>query len=560
MLDLAIRFGTIVDGSGLPPFRGDIGISGGRIVSVGPVATAARTEVDATDLVVSPGFIDPHTHFDAQLLFDPVAEPELEHGVTTVVTGNCSLSLAPLRVDQRETFSAMFRLIEEMPKEAFDQGVDWRWGEGFEPMLKAVQSDLGINVAPLVGHSALRMFVMGDGAQGRVGTEAEIQEMARVLRGCLNAGAVGMSTSYIDIDPAFRPVPSRWASHHELDVLCAVLGEDGRMLQIVHEFYDPGLTVSRVEMLAELSLRHGIPTTLSPIFHSATMPAATGQVMAAVDRAWAAGARVWPQVQTRPVDLSFTLARRSAMFLTIPGWWEVMSRSDDEKRAAFSDPATRTRLVDAMNGRRAVAGIASMDPGSFVIREVASDANRELLGRTLKDIAAERNTTPADVLVDVALDEDLGTWFLRSHVAHVDTAAVGQLLAHPRVHIGASDAGAHVGTFATYGDTGHLFSEFVRRSGHLTLEAAVKKITSDPCRIWGLPGRGQLTAGYAADIVVFDADSIDRGPEVLADDFPGGFRWVRRSIGVDTVVVNGEIAWTKDEGYTSARAGQLATR
>jgi N-acyl-D-amino-acid deacylase len=559
MLDLAIRSGTVVDGSGLPPFRGDVGVSGGRIVSVGPAAAPARTEVDATGLVVSPGFIDPHTHFDAQLLFDPVAKPLLEHGVTTVVTGNCSLSLAPLRSDQRETFSAMFRLIEEMPKEAFDQGVDWRWGEGFKPMLKALQADLGINVAPLVGHSALRLFVMGDGAQGRVATEAEIQEMARVLRGCLEAGAVGMSTSYIDIDPAFRPVPSRWASHHELDALCAVLGEDGRMLQIVHEFFDPGLTVSRVEMLAELSLRHGIPTTLSPIFHNATMPGATGQVMEAVDRAWAAGARVWPQVQTRPVDLSFTLARRSAMFLAIPGWWDVMSQPDDEaKLAALTDPDTRRRLVDAMNGMNSRPGRA-MDAGSFVIREVARDRNRDLLGRSLKDIAAERNTTPGDALVDIAVDEDLGTWFLRSDVAHVDTDAVGELLAHPRVHVGASDAGAHVGTFATYGDTGHLFSEFVRRSGHLTLEAAVKKITLDPCRIWGLAGRGLLAAGYAADLVLFDAGSIDRGPEVLADDFPGGFRWVRRSVGVDTVVVNGEIGWTQRDGYTAARAGRVAT-
>jgi N-acyl-D-amino-acid deacylase len=560
MLDLAIRSGTIVDGSGLPPFRGDVGVSGGRIVSVGPAAAPAHTEVDAAGLVVSPGFIDPHTHFDAQLLFDPVAKPLLEHGVTTVVTGNCSLSLAPLRSDQRETFSAMFRLIEEMPKEAFDQGVDWRWGEGFEPMLKALQADLGINIAPLVGHSALRMYVMGDSAQGRVATEAEIQEMARVLRGCLKAGAVGMSTSYIDIDPAFRPVPSRWASHHELDRLCAVLGEDGRMLQIVHEFFDPGLTVSRVEMLADLSLRHGIPTTLSPIFHSATMPAATGQVMAAVDRAWAAGARVWPQVQTRPVDLSFTLARRSAMFLAIPGWWEVMSLPDDDsKLAALSDPATRRRLVDAMNGMHAGPGLG-LDAGGFVVREVGRDANRDLVGRTLQDIAAERNTTPADALVDVAIDENLRTWFLRSNVAHVDSAIVGDLLAHPRVHVGASDAGAHVGTFATYGDTGLLFSEFVRRSGRLTLEAAVKKITLDPCRIWGLPGRGLLAAGYAADLVVFDAGSIDRGPEVLADDFPGGFRWVRRSVGVDTVVVNGQIGWTERDGYTSARGGRLATQ
>jgi N-acyl-D-aspartate/D-glutamate deacylase len=559
MLDVALRGGLIVDGTGLPAFRGDVGIAGGRIASVGRAAGQAKVDIDAGGRVVAPGFVDPHTHFDAQLLFDPFATPLMEHGVTTVVTGNCSLSLAPLRAHQREAFSAMFRLIEEMPQEAFDEGVDWRWGEGFEPMLKALESNLAMNVAPLVGHSVLRLFVMGDDAQGRLATAGEIAQMADVLRACLDAGAVGMSTSYIDIDPAFRPVPSRWAAHTELDALCAVLGEKGKILQIVHEFYDPGLTVSRVEMLADLSLRHGIPTTLSPIFHSTIAPAATTQIMEAVDRAWADGARVWPQVQTRPIDLSFTLSRRSAMFLTIPGWWEVMSQADRaDKVAALRDPAARARLVQSMNAMGSVPGL-SMDPADFVVRQVALDRNEALVGRSLGEIAADQGSSPADALIDLALDEDLGTWFLRADVGHTDVDAVGGLLAHPHVHIGASDAGAHVGTFATYGDTGLLFSQFVGGAGQLTLEGAVKKVTADPCRIWGLPQRGELTVGYAADVVVFDAGTIGRGPEVLADDFPGGFRWVRRSEGVETVIVNGAVTWTKDGGYTAARPGAVVT-
>jgi N-acyl-D-amino-acid deacylase len=560
MIDLAIRNGLIVDGTGLPAYRGDLGVVDGKITAIGRVVSPARHELDATGLVVAPGFVDPHTHFDAQLLFDPFATPVMEHGVTTVVTGNCSLSLAPLRVDQRDRFSAMFRLIEEMPAEAFEKGVDWRWGEDFGAMVKALTESAAINVAPLVGHSVLRMFVMGDDAQGRAATDTEIDAMASLLRSCLDQGAVGMSTSFVDIDPAFRPVPSRWATFDELDRLCAVLGERGRMLQIVPEFYDAGLAVSRIEMLADLSLRHGIPTTPSPLFHSDVNPDATRLIMDAVDRAWSAGARVWQQVQTRPVDLSFTLDARSAMFLTIPGWWEVLSLPDHDSRlAAFRDVDVRRRLVDSLNGMESFPGL-NLEATSFIVREVADDRNRPLVGRNLGDIAAERHSTPADVLIDVAESEDLGTWFVRKDVGHTDSVVVGDLLTHPHVEIGASDAGAHVGSFATYGDTGLLFSRFVREAGRLTLEAAVKKLTSDQCTIWGLPNRGQLIPGYAADVVVFDAEAIDRGPERLADDFPGGSRWVRDSIGVNAVAVNGEVVWTERDGYAqAARPGQIAT-
>ena len=206
--------------------------------------------------------------------------------------------------------------------------------------------------------------------------------------------------------------------------------------------------------------------------------------------------------------------------------------------------------------------MSAFDAAKIVVRQVVLDQNRHLEGRTLGDIAAERGSTPSETLVDLAIEEELGTWFIRSDIGHVDTDAVGALLAHPNVHIGASDAGAHVGSFATQGDTGLLMSKFVRDSGALTIEQAVKKITSDVCAIWGLAGRGELRDGYAADVVVFDPETIDRGPEVASGDFPGGgTRWIRRSIGVDTVIVNGTVTWTKDEGYVpGARAGVIATR
>ena len=561
-MDLVIRNGLIVDGSGLPGYLGDIGIEDGRIVSVGrPLGDVdADRVIDAGGHVIAPGFVDPHTHLDAQLLFDPLVYPTIEHGITTVVTGNCSLSMAPVREGQRDRFSRMFRLIEEMPAEAFDTGVDWRWGEGFDGLMKAMAADLAVNVAPLVGHSVLRLYVMGDDAR-RAATPAEIEEMGDVLRQCLDAGAVGMSTSFVDVEDDLRPVPCRFAEEAELEALCAVLGEQGRMLQIVHEFFDPDLTVTRVEMLGDISRRHGIPTTLSPLFHSNAAPDSTTKVMDAVEREVADGARVWPQVQTRPIDISWTLDQRSIMFLVIPGWWPVLSLpTKAEKLAALADPAVRAQA--RRRARRARRGTRlGMRAADFVIREVALESNRDLVGRTIGDVAADRGTSPAQTLLDLALEEDLGTWFIRPNIGHIDDAAVGALLAHPNVHVGASDAGAHVGSFATYGDIGHLFSRFVRGTGALTLEGAVKKVTADPCSIWGIADRGLLREGYAADVVVFDPATIDRGPEVASDDFPGGgTRWIRRSVGIDAVVVNGTVTWTADGGYVeTARAGVIAT-
>lgn len=560
MLDLVIRNGLIVDGSGLPGRRGDVSIHQGKVVAVGGRAGAARVEIDAAGQVVAPGFIDPHTHYDAQLCFDPYAFPAIEHGITTVVPGNCSLSLAPLRAEHRESFGRMFRLIEEMPEAAFESGVDWRWGEGFGGWLDALTNNLALNVAPLVGHSVLRMFVMGDDAQQRVGTPEEISAMADLLRVCLEAGAVGMSTSFVDIDESYRPVPSRWAGPEELDALAAVLGAHDRVLQIVHEFYDADLTVARVEQLAELSLRHGITTTFSPLFVSDTNLPGTDKVMAAVEAARAQGAAVWPQVQTRPIDISFTLDQRSLMLLTMPSWWVVASIPDhSEKVAAVIE--RRQLLVDEMNAlaNRPNGGLGA---GSFVVRDVVHERNRHLVGRTIDEISKETKTSHGDTVVDLALDEGLGTWFIRESVGHQNSELVGALLANPLVHVGASDGGAHVGSFSTFGDTGFLFSEFVRATNSLTLEEAVKKITLDPATIWGLRNRGLLAPGYAADVVVFDAARIGRGPEIASNDFPGdGIRWIRRQEGVGTVIVNGTITWTAADGYVAdARAGQIVTR
>ena len=366
--------------------------------------------------------------------------------------------------------------------------------------------------------------------------------MQDMLRSCLDAGAVGLSTSFIDIDENLKPVPSRFAHQSELDALCAVLGERGKILQVVHEFFDTELTLARVEQLAALSLRHGIPTTFSPLFHNRAFPDMGERVMARVDgrpsRAAPASGR---RCRRGPIDISFTLAQRSLLFITMPSWYMVVSLPGTAaKIAAFQDPELRKRLVAEATLPPEIAAAAGRDWESTIVRKVALEKNRGLEGRRLGEIAAERGQTPLETMIELSVEEGLETWFLRSRIGHCDDAAVGALLAHPNVHVGAGDGGAHVASFATYGDTGYLFSRFVRETKAFRLEDAVKKLTFDPCTIWGLAGRGLLRPGYAADVVVFDPAAIDRGPELEARDLPGdGIRWVRHAVGVEHVLVNG---------------------
>lgn len=551
MYDLIIRNGRIADGSGLPAFTADLAIQDGRVARIGRIEAEAAETIDADGKVVAPGFIDPHTHFDAQLLWDGYAKPALSHGVTTIVPGNCSLSLAPLKAEHRMKLVGMFNQIEEMPYKAFEEGVEWNW-ETFEEYLERIGEGLAINVAPLVGHSLLRLWVMNDASMERTATAAEIRDMQALLRRCLDAGAVGLSTSFVDMDETLQPVPSRYADTAEIDALSATLSEYGRVLQIVPEFYDPDLTIARIDQLAELSLKHGIPTTFSPLFVNGDNVDAVERVMARVDEQFARGARVWPQVQTRPIDISFSFAVPSLLFIRFPTWYGIMRfGTHDEIVAAFSDPERRQALIAE------AAALDALWP-RLVLRQVATDANQSLVGKTLGEIAELRQTTPVEAMIELSLEEGLDAHFLAADMGHNDDARVSALLRHPRVHIGASDGGAHILSFSTYGDTGYLFSRFVRELDALGLEAAVKKITADTASIWGIPERGQLQPGYVADVTIFDPSTIDRGAEYYVQDVPGeGSRYVRDSVGVDTVIVGGQVAWQADAGYRDAQQGRI---
>lgn len=548
MFDVLIKGGLVVDGSGSPGRIADVGVRDGRIAAVGTGLGDARRTIDASGRVVAPGFIDPHTHFDVQLLWDGAAQPALAHGVTSIVPGNCSLSLAPLKVADRPAVIGMFQQIEEMPPAAFTDAFEWTW-EDFAGYRAAIEPGLSVNVAPLVGHSVIRLWVMGEASQQRAARPDELTAMQDLLRQCLEAGAIGLSTSFVDVDAQGHPVPSRYASFAELDALCEVLGEFGRMLQVVPEFYATDLTIARIDQLAELSIKHGIPTTFSPLFDSTATPNNVPRTLARVEEQFARGARVWPQMQTRPIDISFSLLRPSLFFARLPSWIRTLRLPLAERIAALKDPETVARLV---NDTGADGGLALM--GGLIVRG-GDGAPAELAGKTLAEIAEARGQDPARTLIDLSLEHGLDVAFLSASMGHERTDRIGPMLAHPLVHIGASDGGAHIASFSTYGDTGYLFSEFVRGAGHLSLERAIQKITSETAEIWGLKDRGLLKEGYAADVVVFDADRVDRGEERPVFDMPGGgLRYVRDSVGIEAVLVNGELAYAAGT-YTGSRSG-----
>ena len=445
----------------------------------------------------------------------------------------------------------MFNQIEEMPFKAFKEGVEWNW-ETFEEYIERISAELSINVAPLVGHSLLRLWVMGDDSMTRAATEDELDAICELLETCLHHGAIGLSTSFVDMDEQLQPVPSRYADTKELDRICAVLGQHGKILQVVHEFFDTDLTLARVDQLADISLKHGITTTLSPLFVNQDNQDGVQQVMDRIHAQRERGAIVWPQVQTRPIDISFCLEVPSLLFIRFPAWYQLLRFSTPEDiLAALKDAGTRAAL------EKEVEPLMSLWAG-LTLRRVEHAGNQSLVGKTLADIAAERGTTPLAVMIDLSIEEDLKAHFLAADMGHNLDHIVGPLLKDEQVMIGASDGGAHILSFSTYGDTGYLFSRFVRDNAQITISEAVHKITQAPADIWGIKDRGTIKEGMIADLTIFDADSIARGDEYYVQDVPGdGYRYTRDAIGIKHVLVGGEVAYSQSKGYSGVARGQI---
>jgi N-acyl-D-amino-acid deacylase len=550
-MDLAIRNARIVDGTGAKAFTGDVGITGDKIVAVGRVGGKAKTEIDAKGHVLAPGFIDIHTHYDPQICWDRLATPSIEHGVTTVVMGNCSLSLAPVRPDGRKKLVKMFEKIEDIKEATFDVAVSFGW-ESFGDYLDFIRPGLGLNVGALVGHSALRYYVMGKASQERAATDGEIAEMCTLLEAAMAASALGLSISYVDIDEEGKPVPSRFADMREKTALCKAMAKSGRgVLQTVPYFIDIEKQLENIEELGELSLASGVVCSIAPITFSPVAPQNWQRSIAKLEEQQKRGAKVFGQSMPRSFDINLRLSETSFLLYGVPEWNALMQLPIGERIRAFADPAARAGLVEAANKR-----ILPLLAGLFV-GDTYSPRNKAYEGKRLMAIATEENKLIPEVMLDIAVADELKTEFQLKGAIHANSDEVIKILDHPCIHIGASDAGAHVSQFCGAGDTSDLMERFVRKMGKMSLERAVHRLTGELARDWGIAKRGEIKEGYAADLVLFDPDTIARREEEFVSDFPGeARRYICHATGIEKVIVNGRVVRDGDR-YTEERAGRI---
>jgi N-acyl-D-amino-acid deacylase len=504
---IVLTGGTIVDGTGRPGFRADLAIRGERIVAIGENLTG-DTMIDVSGLVVAPGFIDIHTHYDAQVFWDPAMTPSCFHGVTTVVAGNCGFSIAPTRASDRDLIAHTMEKVEDMDPDTLKTGIPWDF-ESFPEYLDSIRKrGTVLNYAAYIGHTPLRLFVMGAEAVGREATDEEIDEMAGLVGQAMEAGAAGFASSFAVTHRGAdgQPIPSRWAGRREIEALCKAVGDSGRGVIGVNG----GDNLSLADCY-ELQPRVGAPITFT-----ALLTTAQGFHLKAVEIHRAGietGAEVWPQVSCRPLAFSQTMVEPFTLN-TNPVFAELMPKSIDERRAAYSDPEWRRRVRTAWDNKQGL--IPRWD--SYEVME--SEASPELIGQRISVIAERLGTDPFDTLLDLALlEHDLQLRF-KAMVANDDEAGVEKLLQVDRTTLGLSDAGAHVGQLCDAVAATDLLGKWVRDKKVLTLETAIHKLTKVQADLFSFTDRGELRAGAFADVVVFDPTTVGPGPVRRVRDFP----------------------------------------
>jgi N-acyl-D-aspartate/D-glutamate deacylase len=545
MLDLLIKGGTVADGSGAPARRCDVGVRAKRVVAVVDPGTcdepAART-IDADGLVVMPGFVDLHTHYDAQLFWDPTASPSPLHGVTTVIGGNCGFSLAPAGEENAEYLTRMMARVEGMPLAALEKGLDWRW-RSFGEWLDRLEDKVGVNAGFLVGHSALRRAAMGDAAVGSIATAAQRDAMVVLAHEALEQGAFGLSTSqaHTHHDGAGDPVPSRHADRAELEALAAAVSDhSGTTLELIVAGCLNGFSEDEVELMGTLSLLAGRPANWNVLGVSAMSPDRTEHQLAASDTIAARGGRL--VALTLPHTLQLRLSfEHGAILDGLPGWREIFGMSHDERIANLKDPAVRSRLRAGASSDEAGILRALANWGRLVILETFAPENAGYEGRTVGEIAAERSQEPFDAMLDIVVADKLRTG-LRPPIPETeqDWVARADVWRDPRAVVGGSDAGAHLDVMCGAIYSTSLLGDGVRKRGLLDWAEAARLLAAVPASLYGLRDRGQIGEGWWADMVVIDPSNVGHGPERTRNDLPGGAsRLYAGAEGIEHVLVNG---------------------
>jgi N-acyl-D-aspartate/D-glutamate deacylase len=540
MLDYLIKGGTVVDGTGAAPQRADVGIRGDRVVAVGAVDEPARETLGADGLVVAPGIVDPHTHYDAQLYWDGYATPSSLHGVTSVIGGNCGFTLAPLKAEDADYTRRMMAKVEGMPLQALEQGIDWSW-ESFAQYLDGLDGHVAVNAGFLVGHCALRRYVLGPEATERQSTAEEVKRLARLLEECLAAGGLGLSTtrSSTHNDGDNKPVPSRVASEEELLQLCDVVaGYPGTSLEAIVEGCLRGFSDREIELMAQMSARANRPLNWNVLGVSAGQEERTARQLRPSDRAAEIGGRVVALTMPIFADNNMSLGTFCALWL-IPGWHDILSLPKAEKVAKLRDPAVREEMTRAAKG---TVFERLADFSNYRIGDTVAPHNKRYEGRLITDIARELGKDPADALIDITSDDDFKTvlWPLPVGDGDADWEARRDLWARDTILIGGSDAGAHLDRMLGSPYPTRFLADTLRGRQLVSLERTVQLMTDAPARLFGLTGRGRIGEGWFADVLVFDPETVDSGPAHRVYDLPGdSLRLTAESVGVQRVFVNG---------------------
>lgn len=563
-LDLLIKNGTVVDGSGMPRYRADVGVTGGRIVEIGRIRAPAGRMIDADGLIVAPGFIDGHTHMDAQVAWDPLGSCSCWHGVTSVVMGNCGFALAPCKAEDREWFARCLTAVEDIPTEAMMAGIDWSW-ETFPEYLATVERlPKAINYGMYIGHSALRMYAMGRRGLEERATEDDLRRMAQAVEEAVHAGALGLSTSRATthITPDGSPVASRIADWEEIDRLVgAMAAVDAGIFQIGPDISGGEPQRVFLERLRRVAVESGRPIMFGVLAtRQGIDPNPWHYQTRYLDETAAAGGRMFGQATTRSINAVFSL-KSYLPFDGLPGWQALRKLPLDEQKRRLADPEVRRRLIaeEALMKPRDSAlqggGAATTDP-----RKPDYDNLYPMLGvdwddPTVAQLARQHGKHPVEIMIDLALEDD-NRVFVQPLVNESPDDVLG-LLKHPRTLATFSDSGAHVCQEMGSSLQTHLLSYWVRNKQQFTLEEAIRMLTFDNASAWEFPDRGLVRTGFAADLVVFDEQRIKPRLPTVEQDLPGGARrLVQKADGIAATIVNGTVALENGEA-TGDFAGRV---
>ncbi|MFF4213328.1 amidohydrolase family protein [Streptomyces sp. NPDC001796] len=563
MLDHVIKGATVVDGTGAPAYTADVGIRDGRIATVGTVTEGARSSEDATGLVLAPGFVDPHTHYDAQLFWDPYATPSLNHGVTTVAAGNCGFTLAPLnpaRPEDADYTRRMMSKVEGMSLVALEEGAPWSW-HSFGEYLDALEGRIAVNAGFMAGHCALRRYVMGPDAIGGQPTDEQLGAMLRLFHEAMDAGAWGLSTtqSSTHSDGDGKPVASRHARPAELLALAKAVGEhEGTQIEAIvagclDQFSDP-----EIDLLAEMSATAGRPLNWNVLTIDAAVPERVPRQLSASERARKVGGRVVALTMPVLTPMNMSLGTFCALNL-IPGWGPILALPVPERIAKLRDPEVRDGMLRRAHSKEAGVFRRLTDFGRYVIGDTYSSRNEGLTGRVVKDVAAERRQDPFACLVEICANDELRTvlWPMPTDNDPGSWALRADTWRHEDVLLGGSDAGAHLDRMCGAPYTTRFLGDCLRGRKLVPLEQAVKMLSDDPAQLFGLRERGRVREGFHADLVLFEPERIDAGQATLVHDLPGDSpRLDSRAIGIRAVWVNGVEA-IRDDVVTGTVPGKV---